>query len=134
MRDKNKPRILRGDIIYVNLGQKVNNSVQSGVRPCVVISNNVSNNKSDILNIYPFTTKLKKNPVHEVIKPGDVKGYFQADSDFLGEQPMTVGYNQVVSKVGHIDEKSLVMKRIEKAILYQYGMLAKEGDTIDEKC
>lgn len=81
MRDKNKPRILRGDIIYVNLGQKVNNSVQSGVRPCVVISNNVSNNKSDILNIYPFTTKLKKNPVHEVIKPGDVKGYFQADSE-----------------------------------------------------
>ena len=32
-------QIMRGDVIYVDLGQHPNSSIQSGIRPCVVISN-----------------------------------------------------------------------------------------------
>lgn len=35
--------IKRGDIIYVDLGQHPKSSVQSGVRPCIVVSNNRNN-------------------------------------------------------------------------------------------
>ena len=36
-------QIIRGDVIYVDLGQHPKTSIQSGVRPCVVVSNNKNN-------------------------------------------------------------------------------------------
>ena len=36
-------QIMRGDVIYVDLGQHPHSSIQSGIRPCVVISNNQNN-------------------------------------------------------------------------------------------
>ena len=72
------------------------------------------------MNVYPFTRKLKHNPVHVVVNPEDVKGYLPNKSDFLGEQPMTIDRKQVISKVGHIDEDSALMNALELAIAKQF--------------
>lgn len=120
--------IRRGDVIYAVLTGVPKSSVQKGERPCVVLSNNKSNQYSTILNVYPFTRKLKHNPVHVVVNPEDVKGYLPNESDFLGEQPMTIDRKQVISKVGHIDEDSDLMKALELAIAKQFDFrfLGKE--------
>lgn len=67
--------IKRGDIIYVDLGQHPKSSVQSGVRPCIVVSNNRNNWFANVLNVLPFSAQLKDNPVHVRINPDDVNGY-----------------------------------------------------------
>ena len=112
--------ICRGDVIYAMLTGGPKSSVQKGERPCVVLSNNKSNHHSTILNVYPFTRKLKHNPVHVVVNPEDVKGYLPSESDFLGEQPMTIDRKQVISKIGHIDEGSELMRALEQAIAKQF--------------
>ena len=45
-------QIMRGDVIYVDLGQHPNSSIQSGIRPCVVISNNQIFKSNFSLSLY----------------------------------------------------------------------------------
>lgn len=113
--------IRRGDIIYAVLNGVPKSSVQKGERPCLVLSNNKSNQYSSILNVYPLIGQLKDNPVHVVVNPEEVKGYLQKTSDFLGEQPTTIDRVQVIDKVGHIEEDSALMEEFEKAIAKQLG-------------
>ena len=114
--------IKRGDILYIDLGQHINSSVQSGMRPCIVMSNNVNNRYSTTLCVCPFSGKIKENPVHVKVKPSDVKGYFLKDSDCLAEQITTVDKRQIVSKVGHIPEDSEIMQAIDRAVRMQLGI------------
>ena len=114
--------IKRGDVVYVDLGQHGKGSIQSGMRPCLVLSNNKSNRYSTNLCVCPFSGKLKDNPVHVKVKPSDVKGYFLKESDCLAEQIVTIDKKQVVSKVGHIPEDSEIMQAINKAVCMQLGI------------
>lgn len=120
--------IVRGDIIYCDLGQHPKSSVQSGMRPCVVVSNNKNNRYSSVLNVCPLTSKLdKKNiPIHVPVTPNDVQGYFRTNAVFLPEQIVTVDKRWIISKVGHIDGDSETMKRINRAMKRQFGM-GREG-------
>ena len=117
-------KILRGDILYIDLGQHPKSSVQSGKRPCVVVSNNKNNEYAAVINVCPFTTKTDKNhiPVHVLVKPEDVEGYFEAISLFMAEQIVTVDKRNIVSKAGHIDCDSKVMRQMEEAIKKQLGL------------
>lgn len=117
-------KYFRGDIIYVDLGIHPGSSVQSGIRPCVILSNNMSNKNSSILNIFPLTLQKKECPVHVVLDKNDIKGYLKKESDFLGEQPMTISKSQVKRKIGHIPEKSDTMKKIMDAVMLQLGLPA----------
>lgn len=116
-------KFYRGDIVYVDLGQHPNSSVQSGKRPCIVMSNNKSNKYSTILNVYPLTTKLKNNPVHVQMGPEEIRGYFDKTSEMLAEQPVTIDKRMVLTKLGSIPEDSDTMRKIEKAVLCQLGIM-----------
>lgn len=89
-------KIVRGDLVYVDLGQHIGN-VQSGIRICIVISNNINNRNSNTLCVCPFTGHLKNNPVHVRVKPNDVKGYFKKESDCLMEQIVTIDKRNIIS-------------------------------------
>lgn len=114
-------QIIRGDVIYVDLGQHPKTSIQSGVRPCVVVSNNKNNKFSKNINICPCTTKVDKKqiPTHILVNPSDVKGYFEKRSVIMIEQITVVGKKAVISKVGHIPNTSELMKKINKALKKQ---------------
>lgn len=57
--------IKRGDIYYVNFGE-YKGSTQGGVRPAIVISNNLNNKYSPTVTVVPLTSNLKKRnlPTH----------------------------------------------------------------------
>ena len=119
--------IKRGDIIYVDLGQHPKSSVQSGVRPCIVVSNNRNNWFANVLNVLPFSAQLKDNPVHVRINPDDVNGYCEKESDCLTEQIVTIDKRKIIVKVGHIVADSEVIKNINAALCLQLG-LSREVD------
>ena len=99
-------QIIRGDVIYIDLGQHPKSSIQSGVRPCVVVSNDTNNKYAKVLCVCPCTSNISKNyiPTQVVIEPITV-----------------VSKNKVISKVGHIPEDSDVMEQINNAIARQLG-------------
>lgn len=59
-------KIKRGDIIIADLGQH-ETSIQSGIRPCVVMSNDMANKHSPVITVVPLTSKIHKKeylPTH----------------------------------------------------------------------
>ena len=116
-------QIVRGDVIYVDLGQHPKSSVQSGMRPCVVVSNNRNNQYAKVRSVCPCTARVSKKyvPTHVRIEPEEVKGYFEKTSVLLAEQIVTVDKRKVISKTGHIPEDSKVMEKIDAAVRLQLG-------------
>lgn len=50
-------KIKRGDNIIADLGQH-ETSIQSGIRPCVVMSNDMANKHSLVITVVPLTSKI----------------------------------------------------------------------------
>ena len=48
------------DIYYVNLSQNTINSEQGGIRPVVVIQNDIGNKYSPTVIVLPMTSEIKK--------------------------------------------------------------------------
>jgi len=117
-------QIMRGDVIYVDLGQHPNSSIQSGIRPCVVISNNQNNKYSKVISVCPCTGRVTKKKVitHILVTTKDVNGYFQKNSILLIEQITVVEKKQIISKVGHIPRDSEIMKKVNCLIKKQLGV------------
>lgn len=68
MSNTNNTQIQKGDIFYADLGETVG-SEQSGIRPVLIIQNDVGNKYSPTVIITPLTSKAKKldQPTHVVI-------------------------------------------------------------------
>ena len=81
-------KIKRGDILWIDLGQHPKTHLQSGRRPCIVVSGNKANQSSKTFNIIPGTTKQKKDnfPIHLKISPEDIHGFLGKPTIFLIEQ------------------------------------------------
>lgn len=113
--------IKRGAVIYVDLGIHPKSSVQSGIRPCVVVSNNKNNRCAKVLSVCPCTTKIgkKKIPTHIELSRESVKGRFEKDSIILIEQITTVDKGKIISVMGYVSTESDVMNQVDKAIRLQ---------------
>jgi len=107
--------IRRGDILYIMLKQYRKSNVMSGMRPCIVISNNTNNALSPTINVLPLSKKEKESPVHVKIAPEDVNGRLREISYCLTEQMMTVDKDAYESKIGHIPAGSPKMAEINAA-------------------
>ena len=65
----------RGEIWYVDLGEFDRSSVQRGIRPAVIVSSDIANEKSGVVTVVPLTSKLKKTwyPSHIQISDDDLE-------------------------------------------------------------
>lgn len=109
----------RRELWYVNLGNP-QGSLQKGIRPCLVDSNDVNNKYSNIINVYPLTSSMTKAriPVHIEIYGFGLK----EESIILIEQgvPIDIRY-QLIGYIGTVDD--IVMKKVDKAREIQHGDL-----------
>lgn len=119
-------KLNKGDIIYVDLGHHSDSSVQSGKRPCVVVSCDTDNNinGNPIVNVCPCATKYekKKRRTHVLLREDDVEGYLMKASLILVEQLVPVDKKMIVGKTGRIISRD-VMDRIDKAIQYRFALI-----------
>ena len=96
----------RGDIYYADL-RPVIGSEQGGVRPVLIIQNDVGNKHSPTVICAAITSKMNKAklPTHIELNAG--KYDMVKDSVILLEQLRTIDKQRLKEKICHIDEELL---------------------------
>lgn len=113
-----KRQIKRGEVYLANLEDRMG-SIQSGVRPIVVISNPQNNKFSPTINVLPVTSRAKINiPVHVNI---GVKEGLERQSVILTEQVLTINKYQLIKYIGRCSNDK--MQEIAKAMVLQFHMM-----------
>lgn len=114
--------IKRGNIFYADLGAEYHGSMQGGIRPVVVISNNKANRYSTVLTVVPLSSRISKKqdlPVHVLVPAGKSMGLLH-DSLALCEQVTALDSRQVIEYIGTVDAETLL--RITEAVQVQVGV------------
>lgn len=118
-------KIRRGDILYADLGVQYQGSMQGGMRPVVVVSNNMVNRHSTVITVVPLSTKIfkKRNlPTHVFVSAYRSDGLEQ-HSIALCEQVTALNYDRIVENIGKVDEE--ILARITEAVQVQVGVFDK---------
>ena len=104
--------ILRGDVILVDFGERVG-SEQSGIRPAVVVQNNMGNKFSPVITVIPMTTvKSKFDKTHVSVEFNNNTSYI------LCEQITTIDKSRVINdKLGNLGTD--VMNMIKEKLFIQ---------------
>lgn len=105
--------IRRGDIFYADL-RPVIGSEQGGIRPVLIIQNDVGNRHSPTVICAAITSKMNKAklPTHIEI---DASSYdIVRDSVILLEQLRTIDKQRLKDKVCHLDEH--ILSQVNRAL------------------
>ena len=113
------PIIKRGDIFYADLSPVVG-SEQGGLRPVLIIQNDVGNKYSPTVIAAAITSRMGKArlPTHIDIHADRVG--LSKDSVVLLEQIRTLDKRRLKEKMGHLD--GAVMARVNNAIAVSFGL------------
>ena len=106
--------IKRGDIFYADL-RPVVGSEQGGVRPVLIIQNDIGNKHSPTVICAAITSKMNKAklPTHIEI---DASSYaIIRDSVILLEQLRTIDKLRLKDKICHLDES--IMNKVDKGLM-----------------
>ena len=113
--------ISRGDIFYVDFG-KVPGSVVQGVRPAMILQNNVGNRHAPTVIVAAITTEIKKTrqPTHIVI--GARFGLPEVSMLML-EQLSTIDKRYLLNYIGTADK--WFMRSVDRAANISIGIPRK---------
>ena len=113
--------VKRGDIYYADLSPVVG-SEQGGLRPVLIIQNDVGNKYSPTVIAAAITSRLGKTrlPTHIDIYADKVG--LSKDSVVLLEQIRTLDKRRLKEKMGHLDDG--VMREVNSAIAVSFGISA----------
>jgi len=110
--------IKRGDIFFADLSPVVG-SEQGGLRPVLVIQNDVGNKYSPTIIVAAITSQVKtKLPTH--VEIGMLGNGLTRNSVILMEQLRTIDKTRLKEKIGHIDEPAI--ERVQNALSVSLGM------------
>jgi len=112
--------IRRGDIVLVNF-EPVKGSEQGGVRPSMIIQNDIFNNYSPTTIVAPITSKFfkKEYPINVMLRKEDSK--LSRDSTILLNQIKTIDKQRIIKKIGFLD--NFTINRVGRAIKISLGLL-----------
>ena len=111
--------IIRGDIYYADLSPVVG-SEQGGVRPVLVIQNDVGNKFSPTVIIAAITSQLTKAKLPTHIELNKETYNLAKDSVVLLEQIRTLDKRRLKEKVSSID--TLKMQQVDLAMMISLGI------------
>ncbi len=112
--------VKRGDMFYADLSPVIG-SEQGGVRPVLIIQNDVGNKHSPTVIAAAITSQVGKNklPTHIEIEPS--QSGLKAESVVLTEQIRTIDKSRLREKIGHIDDEKII-SRINNALGVSFGL------------
>ncbi|MGN1147417.1 MAG: type II toxin-antitoxin system PemK/MazF family toxin [Lachnospiraceae bacterium] len=111
----------RGDVYYADL-RPVIGSEQGGIRPVLIVQNDVGNKHSPTVICAAITSKMNKAKLPTHIELSTDNYDMDKDSVILLEQLRTIDKKRLKDKVCHLD--SQVMQRVNRAL-----MISLELDT-----
>lgn len=110
----------RGDVYFADLSPVVG-SEQGGVRPVLIIQNDIGNRFSPTVIVAAITAQIQKAklPTHVEI---NAKRYgFDRDSVILLEQLRTIDKQRLTDKITHLDEN--MMNSVNEALFISLGLV-----------
>ncbi|HHX86868.1 MAG TPA: type II toxin-antitoxin system PemK/MazF family toxin [Firmicutes bacterium] len=112
--------VKRGYIFYADLSPVVG-SEQGGVRPVLVIQNDVGNCYSPTVIIAAITSQIEKAklPTHIEISSGEYN--LEKDSVILLEQIRTIDKQRLKKKITQLDD--FVMRKVDEALRISLGLI-----------
>lgn len=95
------------DIVLVNFGTNYIDGEQGGVRPAIIIQNNIGNSHSSTTIVMPITSKIKKpdQPTHTLLLKNEDNGLTE-DSMVLGECMRQISKKRIIKYVGTVRNKT----------------------------
>lgn len=110
----------RGDVYFADLSPVVG-SEQGGVRPVLILQNDIGNRFSPTVIVAAITAQIQKAklPTHVEI---DAKRYrFERDSVILLEQIRTIDKTRLTDRITHLDQE--MMTKVDVAMQISLGLI-----------
>lgn len=131
MECEQKMSVKRGDIYYADLSPVIG-SEQGGLRPVLIVQNDIGNKYSPTVIAAAITSRMGKSrlPTHIDIYADKVG--LAKDSVILLEQIRTIDKKRLKERMGHLDDS--IMNAVNDAITISFGLseAAEVAYTSDE--
>ena len=111
--------VKRGDIFYADLSPVIG-SEQGGVRPVLIVQNDVGNKYSPTIICAAITSQIGKAKLPTHIEIDCAKAALERDSVVLLEQVRTVDKKRLREKICHLDDA--FMSRVDRALRVSFGL------------
>lgn len=112
--------VKRGDVYYADLSPVVG-SEQGGIRPVLVIQNDVGNKYSPTVIVAAITSQIQKAKLPTHVEVEAEKYGLEKDSVILLEQVRTIDKQRLNEKVAYIGEEKML--KINEALLISLGLV-----------
>lgn len=112
-------QVKRGDIFYADLSPVIG-SEQGGIRPVLVVQNDVGNKFSPTVICAAITSKINKAklPTHVEINAAEYE--LVKNSVILLEQIRTIDKRRLKEKICHLDDS--LMEQVDKGIKISFAL------------
>ena len=109
----------RGEIFFAELNP-VQGSEQGGIRPVLVVQNDVGNSYSPTTIVLPITSRLTKAKLPTHVELSKADSGLARDSVVLAEQIRTIDKHRLQQKISALDDNA--MNRINQAMEISMGI------------
>ncbi len=116
--------IKRGELYYADLSPVVG-SEQGGVRPVLVVQNDIGNKYSPTIIAAAITSKMTKAKLPTHIELGALEYGLLKDSVVLLEQIRTIDKRRLKERIGEVEKPT--MDRVDVALAISLGVPLKTG-------
>lgn len=113
--------VKRGDIYFADLSPVVG-SEQGGIRPVLIVQNNVGNRHSPTVIAAAITSQIGKARLPTHIELSARTYGLSRDSVILLEQVRTIDKRRLREKMGRLDDK--LMREVDSALSVSFGLQA----------
>jgi len=111
--------IKRGDIFYADLSPVIG-SEQGGIRPVLIVQNDIGNKYSPTVIAAAITSQINKAKLPTHIEISAQEYGLAKDSVILLEQIRTIDKKRIREKIGHLDDE--LMEEVNEAIGVSFGL------------
>jgi mRNA interferase MazF len=111
--------VKRGDIFYADLSPVVG-SEQGGIRPVIIIQNDIGNKYSPTIIIAAITSQINKAKLPTHVEISSEEYGLNKDSVVLLEQIRTLDKKRLKEKIGHMTDSD--MKKVDTSLLISIGL------------
>ncbi|WP_182431673.1 type II toxin-antitoxin system PemK/MazF family toxin [Clostridium sp. AF32-12BH] len=110
------------DVILVDFGDDVLAGEQGGIRPAVIVQNNLGNLHSPTTLVFPFTTQKRSltQSTHSFFRANEKYGLTK-DSYLLGEAIKQISELRILKKLGRIVDKT-GQDEIQRVFFANWGL------------
>ena len=111
--------VKRGDIFYADLSPVIG-SEQGGIRPVIIIQNDIGNKYSPTVIVAAITSQINKAKLPTHVEISSEEYGLNRDSVVLLEQIRTLDMKRLKERNGHMTESD--MKKVDKSLLISLNL------------